>query len=215
MKKTSAWNDFIICLLFGWLGIHKFKEKKILLGIIYLFTFGLFGIGWIIDTIKYLIKAINGEPVETNTSPVLSPDEPLPVVASNVMLSDGEVCHYCGTATFIKSKNVVVGYSGASHGTSIRIAKGMSVRLGAHNSVPIRSDIQERTPGLLSITNKRIVFSANKGAFDKKISTLSAVTPYLNGIAFQFSNQQYPLETNQQEYIYQIVARIINSSDDI
>lgn len=63
--------------------------------------------------------------------------------------------------------------------------------------------------------NKRVVFSANKGAFDKKISALSAVTPYQNGIAFQFGDQQYPLETRQPEYIYQILARVVNSSEDI
>ena len=40
---------FILILLFGWSGIHKFMEKKTVLGIIYLFTFGLFGIGWLID----------------------------------------------------------------------------------------------------------------------------------------------------------------------
>lgn len=108
------------------------------------------------------------------------------------MLANGEVCHYCGPATFVKTKNVVVGYSGGSRGTSVRIAKGMSVHLGARKAAPIRGDVQERTQGVLSITNKRVVFSANKGAFDKKISALSAVTPYQNGIAFQFGDQQYP-----------------------
>ena len=33
-----AWIKFIICLFFGYLGIHKFMEKKIGMGIIYLFT---------------------------------------------------------------------------------------------------------------------------------------------------------------------------------
>ncbi len=145
----------------------------------------------------------------------ISADAPLPVVPSNVMLANGEVCHYCGPATFVKTKNVVVGYSGGSRGTSVRIAKGMSVHLGARKAAPIRGDVQERTQGVLSITNKRVVFSANKGAFDKKISALSAVTPYQNGIAFQFGDQQYPLETRQPEYIYQILARVVNSSEDI
>ena len=75
--------------------------------------------------------------------------------------------------------------------------------------------MQERTPGVLSITNKRVVFSGNKGAFDKKITALSSVTPYQNGIAFQFGNQQYPLVTSEPEYVYEILARIVNSSEDI
>lgn len=43
--------NFIITLLFGWCGIHKFLQKKTGLGILYLLTFGLFGIGWIYDCI--------------------------------------------------------------------------------------------------------------------------------------------------------------------
>lgn len=215
MVWTAEWTDFVICLLFGWLGVHKFREKKTGMGILYLCTFGLFCIGWFVDIIRYLMAALKGERIQGNRPLQLSADTPLPVVPSNVMLSGGEVCHYCGAATFVKTKNVVVGYSGGSRGTSIRIAKGMSVRLGAHKAAPIRGDVQERTQGVLSITNKRVIFSANKGAFDKKISTLSAVTPYQNGIAFQFGDRQYPLETPQTEYVYQILARVVNSSEDI
>lgn len=146
----------------------------------------------------------------------LLPTDSLPVIStSNILLSNGEICHYCGPATFVKTKNVVIGYSGGSRGSSIRIAKGMSVKVGAHKASPIRGDVQERTDGILSITNKRVVFSGNKGAFDRKISTLSAVTPYKNGIAFQFNDKQYPLETKEPEYVYEILARIINSSEEI
>lgn len=44
-------GKFIVILLFGWSGVHKFIEKKTILGIIYFFTFGLFGIGWLVDII--------------------------------------------------------------------------------------------------------------------------------------------------------------------
>lgn len=43
--------DFLLCFFFGFLGIHKFRQKKIILGIAYIFTFGLFGIGWFLDSI--------------------------------------------------------------------------------------------------------------------------------------------------------------------
>lgn len=212
---TPAWTDFIICLLGGWLGIHKFREHRIGMGVLYLLTFGLFGIGWIVDCVRYLLAALNGERIQGNRPLALEADSPLPIVQSNLVLSNGETCHYCGPATFVKSKNVVVGYSGGHAGASIRVAKGMSIRTGSTKAAPIRGDVQERTNGVLSITNKRVVFSANKGAFDKKISTLSAVTPYSNGIAFQFGETQYPLESKEPEYVYQILARVINSSEDI
>ena len=50
-NKDKALIKLIIIVLVGYLGIHKFMEKKTTLGWIYLFTFGLCGIGWIIDII--------------------------------------------------------------------------------------------------------------------------------------------------------------------
>ncbi len=52
----NKWVAFFLCLFFGELGIHKFYEGKILLGIIYLCTVGLFGVGWIIDIFILLFK---------------------------------------------------------------------------------------------------------------------------------------------------------------
>ena len=44
--------DFCLCLFLGWLGVHKFYEKQFGMGVLYMFTCGLFCIGWIIDIIK-------------------------------------------------------------------------------------------------------------------------------------------------------------------
>lgn len=52
----NKWVAFFLCLFGGYLGIHKFYEGKIGLGILYLFTGGLFGFGWIIDMIKLAFK---------------------------------------------------------------------------------------------------------------------------------------------------------------
>lgn len=57
MTKTQ--NKLLIVVLFGWLGIHKFMEKNSTMGWVYLFTFGLFGIGWIVDIAKSLFDVIN------------------------------------------------------------------------------------------------------------------------------------------------------------
>lgn len=53
-----AWIDFLVCLFFGYLGVHKFREKKFAMGLLYLFTLGLFGFGWLYDCGKYLVRAI-------------------------------------------------------------------------------------------------------------------------------------------------------------
>lgn len=45
-------GKFLVTLFLGWSGIHKFMEKKTNMGLIYLFTFGVFGVGWFIDIIS-------------------------------------------------------------------------------------------------------------------------------------------------------------------
>lgn len=55
-KPLNKWLSFLLCLFLGYFGAHKFYEGKILLGIVYIFTGGLCGIGWLIDTIAILLK---------------------------------------------------------------------------------------------------------------------------------------------------------------
>lgn len=55
-KKIDKWLAFLLCFFAGGLGVHRFYEGKILSGIAYLFTFGLFGIGCLVDLIIILTK---------------------------------------------------------------------------------------------------------------------------------------------------------------
>jgi TM2 domain-containing membrane protein YozV len=52
----NKWISFILCLFLGALGIHKFYEGRILFGLLYLFTGGLFGIGIVVDLVILLFK---------------------------------------------------------------------------------------------------------------------------------------------------------------
>lgn len=55
-KPKNKWVAFLLCLFLGVFGAHKFYEGKIGMGILYLFTVGLFGIGWVVDLICLLLK---------------------------------------------------------------------------------------------------------------------------------------------------------------
>lgn len=55
-KPKSKWCAFFLCLFLGVLGVHKFYEGKIIMGILYLCTYGLCGIGCLIDLIIILCK---------------------------------------------------------------------------------------------------------------------------------------------------------------
>ena len=55
-KAKNKWVAFLLCFFLGFIGAHKFYEGKILLGIVYIFTGGIFGIGILVDLIRLLFK---------------------------------------------------------------------------------------------------------------------------------------------------------------
>lgn len=56
----------LLCIFLGYFGIHKFYVGKIGMGIVYFFTAGLFGFGWLIDIILILC----GEFKDSNNLPL-------------------------------------------------------------------------------------------------------------------------------------------------
>ena len=67
MKKYNNKNDrvlLILCLLGGYFGLHYFYCGKVKMGLIYLFTFGLFGFGWIIDSVEIIKYNVNTSKID-------------------------------------------------------------------------------------------------------------------------------------------------------
>ena len=58
-ELKTAILKFILVVFFGELGIQHFIEGRVLLGFIYVCTFGFFFFGWFIDTILYLVRLLS------------------------------------------------------------------------------------------------------------------------------------------------------------
>ena len=55
---TSGKSKFValvLCVLFGMVGAHYFYVGRFGMGVLYLFTAGFFGVGWVVDVFRILL----------------------------------------------------------------------------------------------------------------------------------------------------------------
>ena len=55
-RAKNKWFALLLCVLLGYFGAHKFYEGRFIMGLIYLFTGGLFFVGIVIDFLALLAK---------------------------------------------------------------------------------------------------------------------------------------------------------------
>lgn len=53
-------KEFLITLFLGAFGVHRFMKKQYAIGVVYLLTIGLFGIGWAVDSITAFVRMVKG-----------------------------------------------------------------------------------------------------------------------------------------------------------
>jgi hypothetical protein len=140
------------------------------------------------DINSWLIEASNGKITFTDTdSPIiLKKNERALLVLSNIALWEPRAVRQT---------------RGAYGGPTFRIAKGVSFRVG---SFAARSESHEelRTidQGMLTLTNKRLVFTGTKRTTNIDLRKIVAIEPYNDGIASQRENKQkteYFIGTNK------------------
>lgn len=58
-RFETALFHFLMCFFLGAIGVHRFIEGKVLTGLLYLFTGGLFFIGYAVDSVVRLVKLVS------------------------------------------------------------------------------------------------------------------------------------------------------------
>jgi hypothetical protein len=138
----------------------------------------------------------------------------LPEVTSpHILPKKGEVVYYECSAKLMKEV-AVRQYQGGYQGFSIPIGKtGVRYRVGATkgHSVQVGTQLQVADSGLLSITNKRAVYTGTRKTVEMLYSKLVNLTAYSDGVQFHLSNRvNAPLFTMPSGA--NIVAAIVNSA---
>lgn len=116
-----------------------------------------------------------------------------------INLQKNEECYLSFSGKLLEHKVVTTGYSTGSRGVSVRIMKGVSYRVGAARSTPIKEQVTLKHPGILYLTNKRLIFaSTGKNSFTLKFDKLLTFEVFSDGIGFVIEGWTYLVELSSQ-----------------
>jgi len=114
-------------------------------------------------------------------TPALTQDEP------PVILKRGEELKaVLPNITLLEPRKITTGGYG---GPSIRVAKGMYIRLGGFRAQS-HEEVKEIDKGVLTLTSRRLIFSGSKRAYEISLRKILSVEPYSDGIAIRRSGKQ-------------------------
>lgn len=84
-RTTNPIIELVLCVFLGFLGIHRFYTKKIWTGILFLFSFGLFGFGVVVDEVLIIIRLVKwlaaSKHADSVPVAVSKPAKPVPTAA--------------------------------------------------------------------------------------------------------------------------------------
>lgn len=212
MKKI---RDFFIVLFGGPFGLHKFINKEFGMGILYLFTGGIFLIGWFKDVINASKNLFNINEFSSLMSyniikQINNGDLPC-IDTPNLNLEGNEFCCYMDKGYTFKDKTITTGYTGKNNGVSIRIAKGISYRTGASGNKAIRETQRTKYFGTLYLTTKRLIYSSQKVSFDKPHEKITSIQEAKDGLIIQIGSNTYEIVINTHSEFMKVYTNYILS----
>jgi hypothetical protein len=102
---------------------------------------------------------------------------------TNLILQKGEIAHWCEAGDIMEERVVSRRYQGGSQGVSVRIAKGVSYRIGSHRGHLITDTaVIPVSSGELIVTNKRVVFRGDNKSFSLRFDKLLDVHFFRNAV---------------------------------
>lgn len=155
------------------------------------------------------LLGINQIPTVTSILPDAAKQEiaagRLPILnANNIFLNKGEKIHLIDKAVYLEEK-VVKHYRHVGH-SAPGLFKGTRYNVGG--SKPIEHTEYVKHPGILYVTNQRLIFQTKDKGFDKTYKYLSAINPFSNAIELQFGNKTYNMIVADGNTIYQALQLI-------
>jgi hypothetical protein len=129
----------------------------------------------------------------------------------NVLFQSGEEAHWCEPARLWEYKVVGRRYEGGSRGISFRVAKGVSLRLGASRGQMVTDSADVPVcDGNFIITNRRLIFQGEGKSFDTKFDKIIDMTNHADGIRYSEKNRQKPRKIQYFAPNGEIIIEVLN-----
>ena len=139
----------------------------------------------------------------------------LPVArVTNVVLLKNEKVHWVEPASLLEQQVVRKRYEGGSSGVRIRIAKGVSYKIGAHRGhIVSEMGVVPISKGDFILTSKRVMFCGESKSFAVKLEKILNLKPFGDGICLSENNRTKPrLIKYEQEVNGEIIGAILSHS---
>jgi hypothetical protein len=105
------------------------------------------------------------------------------VEVAGVVRKKNETLHWRESASLMEERVVDRKYVGGSHGVSIRIAKGLTYRVGAQRGhIVTEKAMVPVSTGNLVISNLRVMFLGNKKSFNVLLGKIMDIHMYADGL---------------------------------
>ena len=156
-------TGMLICTIFGgWFGLHKFMKKETGMGILYLLTFGLFGVGWIVDIIT---TALSKQPRKV----VIKQNNRICLNCGANIFTDDNFCQNCGA-----DLNMMMLY-GSNYRELVPLSEYADAYTSRKATKITRNYVvfDTETTGLEPSIDKIIELSAIKYVDNKKVASFS------------------------------------------
>jgi hypothetical protein len=105
------------------------------------------------------------------------------ISVQDLILQKNETAHWSEAASLLEERVVNRRYVGSSQGVSIRIAKGVTYRVGSQRGHLVSDTaVVPVSTGALVVTNKRLIFRGDKKSFNFRLDKLLDCHFYSDGV---------------------------------
>jgi hypothetical protein len=139
----------------------------------------------------------------------------LPAVKQpSITTQQDEVACWEISSNLVFTRTITTGFAGEGNRIRIKVAKGISYKIGSCRSTHIREQTGANHQGVFVVTNKRVIFAARQQSFSIPFTQLNSFDTYMDGIGLHNNNTELLLQfydKQMSEVVFKVLTNAINA----